>query len=175
MPEKGFLGEYMKTMPQFWDMSMPEGTTPVSKYGKRIYYEIIEYDPLLDSCNMSLNEWGRIARDIESNYAEWDAFLVLHGTDTMAFTASALSFALNNLTKTVIITGSQVPLSEQRNDGLNNLLSALTIAGHYVIPEVSVFFNNTLLRVAASFAWLMALAGAVLTLMALRRAWRRRR
>jgi lysophospholipase len=71
---------------------------------------------------------------------------VLHGTDTLAYTASALSFMLENLTKTVIITGSQIPLMELKNDAVDNLLGALLVAGHFVVPEVSIFFANKLLR-----------------------------
>ncbi|KAG9294764.1 hypothetical protein G9A89_008243 [Geosiphon pyriformis] len=120
--------------------------TPPSLYGKRISYSIVEYDPLLDSCNMTMKDWIRIATDIEANYQIYDAFIILHGTDTMAYTASALSFILENLGKTVILTGSQVPISEVRNDAVENLLGALTIAGHFVIPEVCLFFNNKLFR-----------------------------
>ncbi|KNE61692.1 L-asparaginase, type I [Allomyces macrogynus ATCC 38327] len=108
--------------------------TPPSLWGKRIVYSVLEYDPLLDSSNMTMKDWVKIATDVELNYEFYDAFIILHGTDTMAYTASALSFMLENLGKTVILTGSQVPLSEVRNDAIENLLGALTIAGHYVIP-----------------------------------------
>ncbi|KAJ3190223.1 hypothetical protein HDU85_000516 [Gaertneriomyces sp. JEL0708] len=124
----------------------PALITPPSLYGKRIRYSILEYDPLLDSSNMTMKDWTKIATDIEVNYALFDAFIVLHGTDTMAFTASALSFMFEDLGKTVILTGSQVPLAEIRNDAVDNLLGALTIAGHFVIPEVGLFFNNKLFR-----------------------------
>ena len=73
-------------------------------------------------------------------------FVILHGTDTMAYTASALSYMLINLRKTVVMTGSQIPLSEIRNDAVNNLLGALTMAGRYEIPEVCLFFDNRLFR-----------------------------
>ncbi|KAI9250476.1 asparaginase-domain-containing protein [Phascolomyces articulosus] len=125
---------------------MPSLITPVSLYGKRIRYSILEYDPLLDSCNMTMDDWVRIACDIEANYEYFDAFIVLHGTDTMAYTASALSFLLESLGKTVIITGSQVPLTEVRNDAVDNLLDSLTIAGHFLIPEVCLYFNQKLYR-----------------------------
>ena len=85
-------------------------------------------------------------RDIFDEYDKYDAFLILHGTDTMAFTASMLSFMLPNLNKTVVVTGSQIPLSLQRNDGVSNLLGALIIAGHFVIPEVCLYFHNKLMR-----------------------------
>ncbi|TPX55827.1 hypothetical protein PhCBS80983_g04998 [Powellomyces hirtus] len=124
----------------------PALITPPSLYGKRIRYSILEYEPLLDSSNMTMIDWVKIATDIEVNYMLFDAFIVLHGTDTMAFTASALSFMLENLGKTVILSGSQVPLAEVRNDAVDNLLGALTIAGHFVIPEVGLFFNNKFYR-----------------------------
>lgn len=127
-------------------MQLPALITPASLYGKRIRYSVLEYDPLLDSSNMTMQDWVKIATDIELNYTLYDSFIVLHGTDTMAYTASALSFMLENLGKTVIITGSQVPLSELRNDAVDNLLNALTIAGHFVIPEVGLFFDKKLFR-----------------------------
>jgi lysophospholipase len=77
---------------------------------------------------MSYKDWIKIATDIESNYHYYDAFIVLHGTDTMAYTTSALSFMLENLRKTVIVTGSQIPISQTRNDGFDNLLGSLTVA-----------------------------------------------
>ncbi|CAO3657569.1 unnamed protein product [Mucor hiemalis] len=125
---------------------LPSLITPVSLFGKRIRYSILEYVPLLDSCDITMSDWVRIAGDIQENYQLYDAFIVLHGTDTMAYTASALSFMLEELGKTVIITGSQVPLTEVRNDAVENLLGALTIAGHFVIPEVSLYFGKKLYR-----------------------------
>ncbi|KAJ3274212.1 hypothetical protein HDV01_003285 [Terramyces sp. JEL0728] len=120
--------------------------TPYSLFNKRTRYSVLEYKPLLDSSNMTMSDWIKIATDIEMNYELYDAFVVLHGTDTMAYTASALSFLLENLGKTVILTGSQVPISEVRTDAIDNLLGALTIAGHYIIPEVGLFFDNKLFR-----------------------------
>lgn len=119
---------------------------PLSMYGKRTVYQIYEYNPLKDSSNMNMGDWITIASDIERYYNYYDAFIILHGTDTMAYTASALSFLLENLGKTVILTGSQVPFSELRNDAYDNFLGALTIAGHYIIPEVTLFFSNKLYR-----------------------------
>lgn len=119
---------------------------PPSIYGKRIVYQILEYEPLKDSCNMSMSDWIQIASDIEQHYTAYDAFVVLHGTDTMAYTVSAVSFLLENLGKTVIFTGSQIPFSEVRNDAKDNFLGAITLAGHYIIPDVSLFFGNRLYR-----------------------------
>ena len=84
--------------------------------------------------------------DIEANYDKYDAFIVMHGTDTMAYTASALSFMLENLRKTVILTGSQVPFAQEPNDAAHNLLMSLTIAGHFEIPEVCIYFDHKLYR-----------------------------
>jgi L-asparaginase len=91
-------------------------------------------------------DWQRIADDIRANYDKYDGFVILHGTDTMAYTASALSFMLENLGKPVIVTGSQIPLAELRSDGQSNLLNALHIAANYPINEVTLFFNNKLIR-----------------------------
>jgi L-asparaginase len=105
-----------------------------------------EYNPLLDSANMTPAEWVKIARDIARNYAKYDGFVVLHGTDTMAYTASALPFMLRNLGKPVIITGSQIPLCEIRNDARENLITSLLIAARYPVPEVCLYFGGKLLR-----------------------------
>ncbi|WP_462163966.1 asparaginase [Pseudoalteromonas xiamenensis] len=109
-------------------------------------FDIHEYCPLIDSSDMSPSHWQLIADDIKSKYHDYDGFVVLHGTDTMAYTASALSFMLENLTKPVIVTGSQIPLSQLRSDGQVNLLNAMYLAANYPIAEVSLFFNNQLFR-----------------------------
>lgn len=145
-PAKGWMEQQLRTIYAFQDPQAPPRTTPPSKSGTRIYYDIIEYDPLLDSANMEVHHWVKIAREIEQNYDQYDGFVVLHGTDTMSYTSSALSFMLVNLRKTVVITGSQIPLSEVRNDAVNNLLGALTMAGLYDIPEVCLYFDNQLFR-----------------------------
>ncbi|CAO1633472.1 unnamed protein product [Jaminaea pallidilutea] len=129
------------------DMQLPSLITPKSSHNqKRVRYTVLEYDPLLDSSEMGLGDWTRMAKDIQLNYADYDAFIILHGTDTMSYTASALSFLLENLGKTVIVTGAQVPLSELRNDAIENVLGALMIASSYIIPEVCLFFASTLYR-----------------------------
>uniref|UniRef100_A0A3Q3VKH0 asparaginase n=1 Tax=Mola mola TaxID=94237 RepID=A0A3Q3VKH0_MOLML len=119
---------------------------PMTKDYKRIVYSVLEYNPLLDSSNMTTDDWVKIGTDIKKNYEEFDGFVVLHGTDTMAYTASALSFMCEHLGKPVILTGSQVPIYEIRNDGRDNLLGALMIAALYVIPEVCLYFYNKLYR-----------------------------
>ncbi|KHJ87836.1 ankyrin repeat protein [Oesophagostomum dentatum] len=103
---------------------------------KRVVYWIVEYEPLLDSCDMTFDDWIRVATDIRKAYHNYDGFVVLHGTDTLAYTASALSFMMENLGKPVIITGSQIPVAEVRSDGMENLIGALIIAGNFDIPEI---------------------------------------
>ncbi|XP_067119873.1 L-asparaginase-like isoform X2 [Centruroides vittatus] len=113
---------------------------------KRLVYVIYEYEPLLDSSNMTMDDWIRIALDIKEFYELFDGFVILHGTDTMAYTASALSFMFEQLGKSVVITGSQIPLFETRSDGRENFLCSLIIAGIYNIPEVTILFDNKLFR-----------------------------
>ncbi len=133
IPAAGFLSKTLATMPEFHRSEMPDFT-------------VHEYDSLLDSSDMSPEDWQQIANDIQQHYSEYDGFIILHGTDTMAYTASALSFMLEDLDKPVIVTGSQIPLAELRSDGQVNLLNALYIAANYPIAEVSLYFNNTLFR-----------------------------
>ena len=91
---------------------------------------------------MQTSNWNDIAQSIFDNYEKYIGFVVLHGTDTMAYTASALSFMLVNLSKPVILTGLTDPISESRSDATENLIGAITLAGSYSIPEVGVYFNN---------------------------------
>lgn len=145
-PVPGFLRYQLERLPQFHDPDHPPLTTPPGRWGRRVQFEILESDPLRDSSSMAVGDWVRIAEDIGRNYDAYDGFVVLHGTDTMAYTASALSFMLQNLGKPVVLTGSQIPLAELRNDAIDNLLDALTLAGLHDIPEVCVFFHHRLLR-----------------------------
>ena len=108
---------------------------------KRVVYQIFEYDPLLDSSNMTMDDWIHIAKTIETYYQKYDGFVILHGTDTLAYTASALSFMLENIGKPVIVTGSQIPAFETRTDGRDNFIGALILAGNCNIPEVTVYFR----------------------------------
>lgn len=114
--------------------------------------EHIQFDPPIDSSDMDPHHWMDIARNIEENFDRFDGFVVLHGTDTMAYTASALSFMLENLHKPVIITGSQLPIGEVRTDGEENLITALQIAadtdasGLPTVQEVAILFENYLWR-----------------------------
>ena len=133
VPVAGFLTETLANLPEFHRPEMPQFT-------------LHEYDTLIDSSDMVPADWQLIANDIQANYHKYDGFIILHGTDTMAYTASALSFMFENLAKPVIVTGSQIPLAQLRSDGQANLLNALYIAANYAIPEVSLFFNNSLFR-----------------------------
>ncbi|CDW83985.1 l-asparaginase archaeal glu-trnagln amidotransferase subunit d [Stylonychia lemnae] len=120
--------------------------TPVTPFEKRVKYTMLEFEDLIDSSNMMISDWVKISKTIEHNYKKYDGFVILHGTDTMAYTASALSFMLENLKKPVVVTGSQIPLLEMKNDAIDNLLGSLIVAGHFEIPEVVIFFSNTLMR-----------------------------
>ncbi|XQW86874.1 asparaginase [Thalassotalea piscium] len=133
IPVKGHLTESILKVPDFQRAEMPEFT-------------INEYSPLIDSSDMTPNDWQLIANDIYDHYDDYDGFVVLHGTDTMAYTSSALSFMFEKLTKPIIVTGSQIPFSQLRSDGQENLLNALYIAANYPISEVGLFFSNKLFR-----------------------------
>lgn len=132
-PAPGYVESALADMPAMKHPDMPE-------------YVILEYKPLLDSSNMTPAHWNTLAQDIAKAYDQFDGFVVFHGTDTMAYTASALSFMLENLAKPVILTGSQIPLSEVRNDAVDNIITSLWLAAHEPIHEVCIYFNQLLLR-----------------------------
>ena len=112
----------------------------------------VTFNPPKDSSDMTPEDWIKIAQIISAEYNRYDGFVVLHGTDTMAYTASALSFMLENLSKPVVLTGSQLPVGALRTDGKENLLTAIEIAaakneeGGAMVPEVSIFFESRLMR-----------------------------
>lgn len=113
--------------------------------------EVLTMSPVIDSSNVCPDNWLALARLIRDNYVRYDGFVVLHGTDTMSYTASALSFLLENLGKPVVFTGSQIPIGVLRTDGRENLITAIEIAGARrngmpVVPEVSLYFQNRLFR-----------------------------
>ncbi|KAL4779937.1 asparaginase-domain-containing protein [Aspergillus varians] len=120
--------------------------TPMTAYGRRVKYTVFEFDELLDSSSIDAKGWAEIAWTIQRNYTLFDGFVVLHGTDSLAYTCSALSFMLQNLGKPVILTGAQAPMLELQNDATDNLLGSLVVAGHFMIPEVCLYFDNKLLR-----------------------------
>lgn len=116
---------------------------PLDEDGRRIIYRLLEYDTLLDSSDCQLEVWVNLAKDLERFYDHFNGFVILHGTDTLPYAASALSFILENLTKPVVMTGSELPIDRLRNDGRLNLLGSLLFAGGgYNIPEVTVFIQN---------------------------------
>lgn len=110
------------------------------------------FDPLIDSSDVEPSLWISLAGLIEEKYDDYDGFVILHGTDTMAYSASALSFMIENLSKPVIFTGSQLPIGMPRTDGKENLISAVEITaakdaeGHALVPEVCICFDNILMR-----------------------------
>jgi L-asparaginase len=116
-----------------------------------INLSVTSFSPPIDSSNVKPEHWVQIATLIKDNYSSFDGFIVLHGTDTMAYSASALSFMLQNLSKPVIFTGAQLPIALPRSDGRENFVTALEIAadkreGVPVVSEVCIFFNHLLLR-----------------------------
>ena len=132
-PRAGYFRAALDAIPDLRAPEMPE-------------WEFYELSPLLDSSNMTVREWNCIAELIAQKYDDYDGFVVLHGTDTMAYTASALSFMLDGLDKPAVLTGSQIPLCEIRSDGRDNLITALLIAGEGIVREVCLYFGGKLLR-----------------------------
>ena len=127
-----------------------EEVPELKKFGCEI--DTYSFDPLIDSSDMQPEFWVRLARMIQDNYNKYDGFVVLHGTDTMSYTASALSFMLENLAKPVVLTGSQLPIGMLRTDGKENLISSIEIAsssdenGNPIVPEVCIYFDAHLYR-----------------------------
>ena len=111
-----------------------------------------QFQPPIDSSDMSPRLWTDLSHVIADRYTDYDGFVVLHGTDTMAYTASVLSYMMENLTKPIIFTGSQLPIGLLRTDGKENLITSIEIAaacddeGHALVPEVGIYFNGHLLR-----------------------------
>ncbi len=132
-PKREFVPKQLLQMPELRSQDIPA-------------YRIVEYDPLVDSSNITIEHWNSLAKMIAENYEQYDGFIILHGTDTLAYTASALSFMLENLDKPVILTGSQIPLYESRNDAKDNLIASLLLAAHYPLKEVCIYFGSRLLR-----------------------------
>ncbi|MCA9635291.1 MAG: type I asparaginase [Myxococcales bacterium] len=132
-PQPGFLEAYMRSMPELARPEVPR-------------HELVVLEPLLDSADMNPDDWRRIAAVIAERYDDFDGFVVIHGTDTMAYTASALSFLLPGLGKPVILTGSQLSLADIRSDGREHLITAILLAGTAPIPEVCIYFAARLIR-----------------------------
>ena len=114
--------------------------------------DTFQFVPAIDSSDITPARWGEIVKLITERYYNYDGFVILHGTDTMAYTASALSFMFENLTKPIILTGSQLPIGQLRTDGKENLMTSIELAAAYhsdgrpMVPEVCVYFNGHLLR-----------------------------
>lgn len=132
-PKAGALIEELKQIRDLNSPFMPE-------------WDLIEFDPLLDSTNVRYEQWNAIADTIDLYYDKYDGFVVLHGTDTLAYSASALSFMLEGLDKPVVFTGAQIPLCELRSDGRDNLITSIMIAADGIIREVSLCFGDAILR-----------------------------
>jgi L-asparaginase len=132
-PVEGALTKYLKTMSELEREDMPDVVAH-------------EYSPLIDSSDMGPGDWALLASDIGDNYHHFDGFVVLTGTDTMAYAASALSFMLESLGKPVVFTGSQIPLGEPYNDARKNLIMSIIFACRDTIHEVTIFFHDRLLR-----------------------------
>ncbi|KNC86127.1 hypothetical protein, variant [Sphaeroforma arctica JP610] len=132
-PEPHFLTQKIQSLPEFRSHQMPQ-------------IVINEWDVIKDSSDMGFQEAAKLAEEIQANYDSYDGFVVLHGTDTMAYTASTLSFMLENLGKPVIVTGSSIPLCEIYNDARRNVIVSFMYASSSDLCEVCVFFNNVLLR-----------------------------
>ncbi|MBQ9653452.1 MAG: type I asparaginase [Bacteroidales bacterium] len=138
------------TLKPFDFSQIKEEVPELSKYDVRI--DSYTFSPLIDSSDVQPSLWVDLAKLIESKYDDYDGFVILHGTDTMAYSASALSFMLEGLTKPIIFTGSQLPIGVPRTDGKENLISSVEIAaakdekGHARVPEVCIFFDSKLFR-----------------------------
>ena len=127
-----------------------EEVPELKKFGYTI--DTYSFDPVIDSSDVNIEFWKKLTRLIEEHYDWYDGFVILHGTDTMSFSASALSFMLGDITKPVVFTGSQLPIGMLRTDGKENLISSIEIAaskdsdGHPMVPEVCIYFESQLYR-----------------------------
>ncbi len=132
-PSQGHLARLLAGMPELNDPSMPA-------------IKLVEFEPLLDSADNRPSDWLRMANNVAAHYDDVDGVVLLHGTDTMAYTSSALAFMLEGLGKPVVMTGSQVPLQEVRSDARENLIASLQLAARRDLHEVCVYFSGRLMR-----------------------------
>ena len=163
VPTRDFVENLLRPSPDFNDRSLHESTTVFNENGgvgaaitlrapprndtsPTYKYSVFEFAELIDSSSMDGGHWNLILKCLKLNWNDFDAFVVLHGTDTLAYTASILAFMLGQLDKTVIVTGSQLSMYAPNNDAHDNLLDSLTMAAHYDIPEVGVVFHHHLYR-----------------------------
>ncbi|MDA7951408.1 MAG: asparaginase [Pirellulaceae bacterium] len=133
IPEEGYLEKLLQKIPELGYSEIPA-------------WETRSLIPLLDSANMKPSDWLRISRFLLEEDKNYDGFVILHGTDTMAYSASAVSFLLQDVTKPILFTGSQIPLSQLRNDASENLLASLLLAAEEELPEIGIFFGGQLFR-----------------------------
>lgn len=133
VPDRGAFLHCLSEIPDLHAPDFPE-------------WEVVVFDPLLDSSDMAVDEWNKIGRAVAERYDRFDGFVILHGTDTMAYSASALSFMLEGLDKPVIFTGAQIPLTQLRSDGRENIVTSIVIAASGWVHEVCIYFNGRLLR-----------------------------
>ena len=139
-----------QTLKPFDFSQILEEVPELGKFAHRI--DSCTLDKLIDSADVEPSLWQKLVELISERYDSYDGFVILHGTDTMAFSASALSFMIEGLTKPVIFTGSQLPIGVARTDGKENIVSSVEIAaakdkdGHAIVPEVCICFGNTLMR-----------------------------
>ncbi len=138
--EPGYLAGLLGELPELRHPDLPA-------------WELEELRPLLDSASMLPADWVRIAEAIRSRYEEFDGFVLLHGTDTMAYTASALAFMLGGLARPVVLTGSQIPLCEPRTDARENLVTSLLLAAREDLPEVGIYCAGRLYRGCRATKW----------------------
>lgn len=132
-------------------LKLADNVIPELRYSQ-IEVELLSFDPLIDSSDVNPDNWVRMAQAVYDNYDKYDGFVILHGTDTMSYSGSALSFMLRNLGKPVVFTGSQLPMGVMRSDAKENLLTAIEIAaekdedGEALVPEVTIYFEDRLFR-----------------------------
>ena len=132
-PKAGVIKDALQQIPELDRPEMPN-------------YTLVELSPLIDSSNLKIAHWQQLTKIISEHYDKVDGFVIFHGTDTMAFTASALSFMLEDLAKPVILTGSQLPLTSLRTDAKENIITSLLLASSDKLNEVAIYFDNKLLR-----------------------------
>jgi len=133
IPSPGYLWSAIQNQPELQSLDLPDVT-------------FHEYEEIIDSSNCTPVHWNQMAEDIAQHYDDYDGFVILHGTDTMAYSASALSYILDSLAKPVIFTGSQIPFEQVRSDAKDNLIGALQLACQSDLHEVGVYFHNKLYR-----------------------------
>lgn len=163
VPTRDFVQNCLQPSPDFNDGSLRNQTPVINEHGgtgiattlrapprnptsPSYKYSVFEFENLIDSSSMDGSHWNLILRCLKLNWDDFDAFVVLHGTDTLAYTASVLAFMLGDLDKSVVVTGSQLSMYAPHNDAHDNLLDSLTVAALYDVPEVSVVFHHHLYR-----------------------------